>query len=115
MAGDFTRSGQMYLYIGLAALAALATHAALAASSFTIIQQEKKFSQQEITIARGDSVVFKNEDPFTHNVYSQSPGMSFDLKVQKAGESSAVVFDRAGSGEIRCAIHPQMKLKLTVK
>jgi plastocyanin len=88
---------------------------AYAAANHTVVQSDKKFSEGEITIAKGDTVVFKNEDPFTHNVYSQSPGIAFELKVQKPGESSDIKFEREGSGEIRCAIHPQMKMKLTVK
>ena len=102
-------------YIILAAAVAAVTNVALAAGSSTVNQVDKKFSTTEMTINKGDVIVFKNEDPFTHNVFSQSPGIAFELKVQKPGESSEIKFDREGSGEVRCAIHPQMKLKLTVK
>lgn len=102
-------------YIILAAAVAAVTNVALAAGSSTVNQLDKKFSTTEMTINKGDVIVFKNEDPFTHNVFSQSPGIAFELKVQKPGESSEIKFDREGSGEVRCAIHPQMKLKLTVK
>ncbi len=105
----------MRAYIILAAAVAVVTNVALAATSTTVQQTDKKFSTAELTIAKGDVIVFKNDDPFTHNVFSQSPGIAFELKVQKPGESSEVVFARAGTGEVRCAIHPQMKLKLTVK
>lgn len=98
----------------LAVAAGAASSYALAASN-TVVQLDKKFAVAEMTIGKGDTVVFKNEDPFTHNVYSQSPGIAFELKVQKPGESSDIKFDREGSGEVRCAIHPQMKMKLTVK
>lgn len=102
-------------YIAITAVVAVATHSAMASKSVTVNQQDKKFSAGELTISKGDTVVFKNDDPFTHNVYSHSPGIGFELKVQKPGESSEVVFAREGSGEVKCAIHPQMKLKLTVK
>lgn len=102
-------------YLALTAVVAVATHSAFAAGSVTVNQAEKKFSTTELTINKGDTIVFKNDDPFTHNVYSHSPGIGFELKVQKPGESSEVVFAREGSGEVKCAIHPQMKLKLTVK
>jgi plastocyanin len=102
-------------YVALTAVVAVTTHAVLAAGSVTVNQADKKFSTAELTINKGDTVVFKNDDPFTHNVYSHSPGIGFELKVQKPGESSEVVFAREGSGEVKCAIHPQMKLKLTVK
>ena len=102
-------------YIVLAAAVAAVTNVALAATSTTVNQADKKFSTTEMTINKGDVIIFKNADPFTHNVFSQSPGIAFELKVQKPGESSEIVFAREGTGEVRCAIHPQMKLKLTVK
>lgn len=105
----------MRIYLAIAAAVAVATNVALAATSTTVNQADKKFSMTELTINKGDSVIFKNDDPFTHNVFSQSPGIAFELKVQKPGESSEIHFAREGSGEVRCAIHPQMKLKLTVK
>lgn len=103
-----------YILPVLAFAASAAGSYALAANS-TVVQADKKFSVAEMTINKGDTVIFKNDDPFTHNVFSQSPGIAFELKVQKPGESSDIKFEREGSGEVRCAIHPQMKLKLTVK
>jgi plastocyanin len=105
----------MRSFLAIAAISAIVTHAALAATSVTVLQQSKKFSSTELVIAKGDTLVFKNDDPFAHNVYSQSSGISFELKVQQPGESSTVVFEREGTGTVLCAIHPQMKLKLTVK
>jgi plastocyanin len=80
----------------------------------TVYQEDKKFSEAEVTIKSGQSVVFANKDPFTHNVYSKTPGMSFDLRTQKSGESSEVKFDHAGESDVQCAIHPQMKMKIKV-
>lgn len=103
-----------YVLPVLAGVVAAVSSYALAATN-TVVQADKKFSVTEMTISKGDAIVFKNEDPFTHNVFSQSPGIAFELKVQKPGESSEIKFDRVGAGEVRCAIHPQMKMKLTVK
>lgn len=91
-------------------LAAAVAHA----EGATVYQEDKKFSDTEVTIKSGQSVVFANKDPITHNVYSKTPGMSFDLKTQKPGESSEVKFDHAGESEVQCAIHPQMKMKIKV-
>lgn len=99
---------------GLFAAICIAT-GALAATETTVVQKDKKFSADEVTVKAGDSVVFKNDDPITHNVFSQTPGMSFELKTQKAGESSAIKFDKAGVAEVRCAIHPQMKMRVKVE
>jgi plastocyanin len=79
-----------------------------------IEQKNRSFSVTELTIKLGESVVFHNVDEVTHNVFSMSPGIKFDIKTQKPGSTSTVPFEKAGIGEVRCAIHPNMKLKLTV-
>jgi plastocyanin len=84
------------------------------ADTIVIEQSGKKFSQTEVTIKKGDSITFANKDPITHNVYSLSPGNTFDVKMQKAGESSDVKFDSVGDADVQCAIHPSMKLKVHV-
>ncbi len=95
--------------------AAVALHAAAArADGVTVYQEDKKFSESEVTIRVGQTVTFANKDPITHNVYSKTPGMSFDLRTQKAGESSDIKFDHAGESEVLCAIHPKMKMKIKV-
>ena len=98
----------------LIAMAALLGAADAYAEGVTVYQEDKKFSDAEVTIKSGQSVIFANKDPITHNVYSKTPGMSFDLKTQKSGESSEVKFDHAGESEVQCAIHPQMKMKIKV-
>lgn len=94
---------------------ALSLNAAIAqAEGVTIYQEDKKFSETEVTVKVGEAITFTNKDPITHNVYSKTPGMSFDLRTQKAGESSEIKFDHAGESEVQCAIHPQMKMKVKV-
>jgi plastocyanin len=85
------------------------------AENVTVFQDGKKFSEAEVSIKVGDSVIYTNKDPITHNVYSRSPGLAFDLKTQKAGESTAIKFDNAGEADVQCAIHPQMKMKVKVQ
>ena len=98
----------------LIAIAALFGAADAYAEGVTVFQEDKKFSDAEVTIKAGQAVIFANKDPITHNVYSKTPGMSFDLRTQKPGESSEVKFDRAGESDVQCAIHPQMKMKIKV-
>jgi plastocyanin len=88
--------------------------AAARAGGVEVFQEGKKFSEAEVSIKRGESVTFTNKDPVTHNVFSSTPGMAFDLRTQQPGESSTVTFDHAGEAEVHCAIHPQMKMKVKV-
>jgi plastocyanin len=73
------------------------------------------FNQSEITVKAGDKITFKNNDDITHNVFSMTPGMEFDLRRQAPGATSTVPFDKEGVSEVRCSIHPKMKLIVTVK
>jgi len=84
------------------------------AGSATVIQEDKKFSATDVTISVGQSVTFVNKDNVTHNVYSKTPGMAFDLRIQKPGGASAVPFAHAGEADVQCAIHPHMKMKVIV-
>jgi plastocyanin len=83
-------------------------------------QQNKTFVHQgakveAITIKAGDTIRFKNEDPFFHNIFSLSDLKTFDLGSFPKGESKTVVFDKPGKVEVECAIHPQMHLDVTVE
>jgi plastocyanin len=82
--------------------------------SVTVFQDDRKFSEADVTISAGQSVTFINRDNVAHNVYSKSPGMGFDLRIQKPGGSSAVAFAHAGEADVMCAIHPQMRMKVIV-
>ena len=85
------------------------------ADDVTVYQEGKKFSEASVTAKRGDTVTFVNKDPVTHNVYSSTPGMEFDLKQQKPGASTSITFDRVGEATVQCAIHPQMSMKVNVQ
>jgi plastocyanin len=78
-------------------------------------QKDKEFSVTEITVKPGDKLTFKNGDSVTHNVFSNSKANAFTIKIQQPGQSSTVDFKDEGVTEVRCAIHPKMKLLVTVK
>ncbi len=103
---------------GSSTLIALGVAVALAgpatAGDRTIVQKDKEFSEQTLSLKTGDRLTFTNADSFTHNVYSATKGMEFDLRTQAPGSSSTVPFAKAGSLLVECAIHPKMKLQVTV-
>lgn len=94
---------------------AIAMTSVISGADRTILQKDRAFSESEITIRPGDKVVFKNGDEFTHNVFSVTPGMEFDLRRQAPGASSSVPFEKEGTAEVRCSIHPKMKLLVHVR
>jgi plastocyanin len=87
----------------------------LAAADHPVIQKDRAFSQSGITIHAGDTLTFKNQDEFVHNVFSSTPGMEFDIRRQNPGGHSTIPFPKTGTAEVRCAIHPRMKLLVKVE
>jgi plastocyanin len=85
------------------------------ADDVVVLQEGKKFSENTVTVKAGETVTFTNKDPVTHNVYSETPGMSFDLKQQKPGQSTTITFDHAGEAKVQCAIHPLMSMQVKVQ
>jgi len=85
------------------------------AAEFEVGQKDKQFTQKSLTIKAGDSVKFTNNDPFFHNVFSLSDLKTFDLGSYPKGQSKSVTFDKAGTYDIECAIHPNMQMKVKVE
>jgi plastocyanin len=84
------------------------------AADVTVVQKNKTFSTQQVQVKVGDRIVFMNEDSVTHNVYSLTKGLEFEIKTQEPGKSDAVKFDRPGVAVVECAIHPKMKVNVQV-
>jgi plastocyanin len=103
------------LLLTMALVTALPVLAADASADHPVDQKDKEFSQNEITIKPGEKIVFRNSDSVTHNVFSNSKVNPFTIKIQQPGSSSTVQFDQEGLTEVRCAIHPKMKLLVNVK
>ncbi len=97
-------------------LAALATALPALAADIGVVQKDQTFSKPEMTVAVGDTVLFGNADDVTHNISVKTPeGAEIDKGLQKHGEVIKQTFDSAGVYQIRCKIHPKMKMKITVK
>ncbi len=77
-------------------------------------QKGKAFSTTELHVKVGDTVEFKNDDEVSHNVFSVSKVQPFNTKMQTPGAETSVTFASEGTVEVRCAIHPGMKLIIQV-
>jgi plastocyanin len=84
------------------------------AAQRSIAQKDKAFSETEVAIKVGDEIAFVNDDSITHNILSNSGGNTFNLGTQAPGTTASYTFKTAGEVEVSCAIHPRMKLKVTV-
>jgi plastocyanin len=86
---------------------------ALAANQI-IHQQGRVFSSESLTIKKGETITFLNDDTVSHNIISTSKGNEFNLGSQSPGTSTDVTFKEAGDVQVLCAIHPRMKMMVKV-
>jgi plastocyanin len=101
--------------IGAALVCLSATVSVLAAEVVTVGQKDRRFQRETVSIAVGDSVRFTNEDPFFHQLYVRSGNFNFSSEEQAQGTVLTVPFTVAGSFEVRCEIHPKMRLVVEVQ
>lgn len=86
---------------------------ALAAEK-SVSQKGKVFSEREVAIRAGETIVFVNDDTVAHSVLSTSAGNEFNLGSQLPGQATPVTFHAAGDVNVICAIHPRMRLTVKV-
>src|SRR5215468_10769647 len=86
---------------------------ALAATE-VIHQQGRVFSAESVSIKKGASLTFLNDDSVPHNIMSASKGNEFNLGSQAPGSSTDVTFKENGDVAVICAIHPRMKMTVKV-
>jgi plastocyanin len=78
-------------------------------------QKGKTFIPHSITVSVGDTITFKNSDPFVHNAYTDNKKNEFDIGMQQPGSDAVVKIKAAGKFNIECAIHPNMLLEVTAE
>jgi plastocyanin len=71
-------------------------------------QAGKTFVPHVLAVAVGETVAFRNDDPYFHNVFSLSPGQGFDTGLYSAGGVYNKTFTRPGPVELLCNIHASM-------
>jgi plastocyanin len=97
------------------ALAFAGGAAVAVAAERSITQKGKAFSESEVTVGKGESLVFFNDDNVSHNILSTTAGHEFNLGSQAPGASATVTFKDPGEVAVVCAIHPRMKLTVVVQ
>lgn len=92
----------------------------------TLKQLKKKFylispageetkKPKKMTVKAGEFIFLTNdEEKIVHNVYDESD-KSWVLKKQQPGGTAAISFDTPGVHKLRCAIHPKMRVEVTVE
>ncbi len=99
----------------LAAVVIVAASGAALAGENRVVQSGRTFEPEALTVKAGDGLTFVNSDVYDHNVYSDSPGNVFNLGIQAPGQTNGVTLATPGTVEVRCRIHPKMKLVVRVE
>lgn len=86
-------------------------NAAKEATTVTVTIKDYKFDPANITINKGDTVVWINKDSMAHT----ATGDKFDSGNLNNGASFKFTFNEAGDFSYVCSYHPNMKGKVTVK
>jgi|SRR5437667_12815192 len=89
------------------------------AEDFVVEQKNKTFIYKDakvetLKVKIGDSIQFKNLDPYFHNIFTLSFAKLFDLGSYPQGQSRSITFDKPGKVVVECAIHPHMKMTVEV-
>jgi plastocyanin len=84
------------------------------AADHQVTQSAKAFSAPMLKAKVGDTVSFRNDDAFVHNIFSLSDVQTFDLGTFAKGETRKVKLEKEGKVEVECAVHPEMKMTVEV-
>jgi len=96
-------------------LLTLVVLSSLFGANHIVDQKGKTFIPHSLNVAVGDTITFKNSDPFAHNAYTDDEVNEFDIGMQSPGIDVVIKVKGAGSFNVECAIHPNMLLEVTVK
>ena len=77
-------------------------------ATFSMTTRSKTFLPHVLAVPAGSTVTFPNEDPITHNLFSLTPGNTFDLGLYRKGTGKAHKFEAPGMVNVYCNIHPNM-------
>jgi plastocyanin len=82
------------------------------AATHTVVIDGMQFQPAELTVKRGDRVVWLNRDVVPHTVKA---GETFESPAIPPGASWAVTMTKRGRHAYACTLHPLMKATLEVR
>lgn len=84
------------------------------ASSFQMTTRGKTLIPHILAIPAGSTVLFPNEDPISHNLFSLSNPNTFDLGLYRRGAGKSETFEVPGVINVYCNVHPTMSAVIHV-
>ena len=88
------------------------TLAASAGTTHVVVIDGVRYEPVSVTVKRGDTVVWRNDDPFPHTVTARG---AFDSGSIAARQQWKYVARKAGKFDYLCTLHPNMTGTLIVE
>ena len=98
--------------IAVVAAAVLTMDVAVAASTHVVVMEGVGYAPATLTVKRGDTIVWRNKDPYPHTVTAKG---AFDSGSIAAGKEWKLVARTPGVYPYLCTLHPIMTGTLTVR
>jgi len=76
--------------------------------------RRRQFEPRVLVVTVGSEVIFPNEDPILHNVFSSSANNPFDLGLYARSEGKTHRFEQPGLVRVFCNVHPAMSAHIVV-
>jgi cytochrome c peroxidase len=74
------------------------------------------FDPDSVSVKVGETVTFKNNDDFAHNIQiTPKGGDAEDQGLQKPGHDITSTFSNPGPYNVSCSLHPNMKMTVWVQ
>jgi|SRR5471032_1539699 plastocyanin len=83
-----------------------------AAADAVVTQKSRAFRPTDVTVNRGETVTFTNDDSYIHQIYVDG---LFDSDEKAPGENLNETFPKTGTFQVRCHIHPIMRMTVHVR
>jgi plastocyanin len=108
----WARRGMLRLALGGSVLAAAASRARAEAAKVTVRIDNFAFVPAELKIGKGTEVTWTNNDDIPHTVLAV--GTNIRSKTMDTDGTFTYKFDKPGTFNYICALHPHMKAKVIV-
>lgn len=81
---------------------------------FNVNTHSKGFSPSLLVVPAGSTLNFPNRDTVLHNVFSRTPGATFDLGNYGPGQARQQVLTKPGLVIVNCSVHHSMRATVVV-
>ncbi|MGJ8560515.1 MAG: cupredoxin domain-containing protein [Litorimonas sp.] len=112
---SFRSTGVKALLITLIAFPAGVLAQSATDDVITISQKRRKYAPGAVTLKPGETLRIVNDDIFLHHAFVDEEALQYDSGSMEEGETRDIEFTEAGNYQVRCAIHPRMRLAVTVQ